>query len=407
MVRESAGILRDSVLQSILLIVFVGIVGIQAAPPALSSIGQTMGVPDGQLGLVMTAFFLPAALALPVVGFTADAYGRRPVAIGALVMYGLAGLAAALAQEFSVLLLLRALQGFAFPGLIPLSITLAGDFYTGEQGSLVQGLRVSINGIASTVTPALAGILAGIAWYYPFWLSASALPVAGFVYIFLPEPAQSDTNSHSGIAYLLTYVRAIGSALRDPALVVLLGAAFVSYFSRYALYTFLPLYAVRVLNASTATGGLLLSVIGVARILAPLLTGSAIRLTSRKRTLLSMLGVAAVSLAVIPLVGDVWVVAGVVSVYGIAMSLFLPVLNDSVSLMAPSEYRAGVVNTMELGKTAALGLSPAIFGIVLSLSNFTLLFGLAGTLLAGYVVFAALILGSETIGTAISQAEQS
>jgi MFS family permease len=398
--RRYAGLLTEPPLQAVLFLVFVGTIGIQAVPPALSSVGAALSVSDGQVGLVVTAFFLPAAVALPVVGFVADVYGRRPVAIVSLLVYGGAGLATALAGDFSVLLALRALQGVAFPGLIPLSITLAGDLYAGARGSVAQGLRISVNGLAATLTPAAAGVLAGIAWYYPFWLTALAFPVAAFVYVFLPETVAADTlerprGSISGT--LQSYVRSVAGALGDPALLVLIGGAFVTFFGRFAVYTFLPLYAVRELQASTAMGGLLLSVIGATRILVPLFAGAAVAAASRKASLVGALAVATVAVAVIPAVGNIWLLAVVVGVYGAAFSLFMPVLNDTVTAMAAPERRASVVNTMELGKTAAIGLSPAAFGVVLAVAGFSTLFVLAAGVLGAYAVVAAVVLASGAI----------
>lgn len=403
--NRSVEIVREPPLQSVLLLVFVGIVGIQAAPPALSSVGRALAVSNDQVGLVMTAFFLPAAIVLPVAGFAADVYGRRPVALVSLLIYGIAGLATAVAWDFSMLLLLRVIQGIAFPGLVPLSITLAGDFYTGEQGSLAQGLWFSMNGLAAMLTPAVAGILAGMIWYYPFLLSGLALPIAGFVYLFMPEPDRdggTDSDTQSGIAYLQSYLRSIVPSLRDPSLLVLLIGAFVAYFSRYAVYTFLPLFAVRVLHTSEATGGLLLSIIGATQIIVPLLTGTVLTLISRQRTLLGTLGIMTLVCIGIPMFTDIWVLSGIIGIYGMALSLFVPVLNDTVTAMAPADQRAGVVNAMELCKTLAIALSPAVFGVVLGLAGFTMLFVLAGVLPGLYALIGLLTLNRDPSHTSSS-----
>lgn len=383
-------LLADAKLLSVLSIMFAGTVGLQAVPPAIPSIAGGLVVADERVGLVVTAFFIPAAVALPVVGAVADMYGRRTVVLASLLLYGLSGVATVAIDTFEALLVLRALQGLAFPGLVPLSITLAGDMYTGARGSMAQGLRISVNGLAAVIVPAAAGVLAGVAWFYPFLLFLVAFPAFAFVYVFLPE-TKTDRGTDGAVA-VGDYVRAVAGELRSRTTLVLVVGAFVSFFAHYGVVTYVALYAVRELGASTAVGGLLLSALGVGRIVVPLLSGPAVRTTSRKRVLLGTLVVAAALLLAFPVFDAVPALAVVVAGYGATIALFFPVLNDTVAANSSTARRASVVNTMEFGKIVAIGASPAAYGFVIGAVGFDGVFVGSGVLLVGYALGAAVLL---------------
>jgi MFS family permease len=403
-------LLAEPPLLSVLGMLFAGIVGLQAVPIALPSVATALSVPDERVGLVVTAFFAAAAVTLPFVGAVADMFGRRRVALVSLAAYGTTGLATPFVGGFPALLVLRALQGAAFPGLVPLSVTLAGDLYAGTRGSMAQGLRISASGLAAAVTPTVAGVLAGIAWFYPFLLYALAFPVLAFALFFLPETgrgsdsgsAAADDDARPGGT--IQYVRDVAFELRDANLLVLVVGAFAVFFGRYAVMTFLPLYVVRELGGTTATGGLLLSLVGASRIAVPMLSGRAVAWLSRKRVLLGALAGTAGSIALLPLFPALSFVGAVAVAYGASTALFVPVLNATVTSMAAADQRASVVNTMELGKIVALSASPAFFGAVLGVAGFTAVFVLAGALLGAYAVVAGVLLDGAALRDARTEA---
>lgn len=193
----------DRRLLTILSINIVVITGNFTVLPALPAIGEALAVPDGRLGLVMIAFTLPTAVMIPIVGIVADLYGRRRVVLPALVLFGVAGLTTPLVGSFGALLVLRMIQGIAFAGTVPLTVTLVGDFFQGSTGATAQGLRSSSSGAGNLLAPAVAGILVGIAWFYPFYLYGLALGVFLLVAVTLLEPitgARADAEYPSGIA---------------------------------------------------------------------------------------------------------------------------------------------------------------------------------------------------------------
>mgnify|MGYP000078783745 CR=1 FL=1 len=82
--------------------------------PVLDSLVDPFGTSASQVGLMMSFFTAPPIVVIPLAGLLADRYGRKPVIVTSLLLFGLAGSAIALTTNFQVVLGLRLLQGVAF-----------------------------------------------------------------------------------------------------------------------------------------------------------------------------------------------------------------------------------------------------------------------------------------------------
>ncbi len=125
---------------------------------------------------VFSIFLLGSTLAMPVYGRLADLWGRRRLLLGGIALFTTGSLLCAVAPSMGVLVAARGLQGLGAGGLVPLSLTVAGDLYTLEERARVQGYFSSVWGLASVVGP-LAGAFLTIqfGWRSIF---VSVLPLA-------------------------------------------------------------------------------------------------------------------------------------------------------------------------------------------------------------------------------------
>lgn len=381
-------LLADPRLLAVVLLSLVGTLGNNVAAPALPAMGAGLGVPDGRLGLVVTAYTLPAMFAVPVAGVLADVYGRRAVVVPSLAAFGVVGSAVFLVDSFEAVLLLRGLQGVAFAGIMPMSVTILGDLYDGTRGSAAQGLRVSVNGVSSIAAPVAAGALSAIAWNYPFLLYALALPAVVIIYVVLPETARDVDDGGRLVGQLRQYGRTIRHELRVPRLRTLLVGGGVRDFVRYGLITFVPLFAVRTMDASFAAAGALLSVRGVGYILVSPLAGELVGAVSRRWALVGSLVVGAASMALLPFAPSLVWVGLLVLTFSVGDSVFSPVIKDAVT-DTTADARAGVVAGMNVAKYAAQTASPAFFGLVLATAGFDPVFYIGAAIAAAYAVVVA------------------
>jgi MFS family permease len=302
-----------------------------------------------------------------------------------LVVFGVAGVAIAFVDSFLAILVLRVVQGIGGAALIPVAITLIGDLYTGEIGSAAQGLRLSANGISSIALPAVAGFLAGIAWYHPFLLYAIALPTAVLAYVYVPETLDS-TGTTSLVAEVREYASAIRIEMADTDMAILLVGGFAQGFSYYALLTYVPLFAVDSLGATVFLAGMVLSARGIARIVLSPVSGTLLQYVSRRAALAGSLAVTALGLGLIGVSSSILWLGVLVAIFGIGDALFTPVHRDAITDLASEQRRGGVVSGMLILRQLGTTLSPPAFGLVLVFADFTTLFVLAAVVYAAYAV---------------------
>lgn len=364
--------------------------------PALPGISDAFGVSSSRIGITVTAYTLPTVFALPVSGVLADLYGRRKVVLPALTVFGLAGIAIAFVDSFGAVLVLLALHGVASAGLAPLTVTLLGDMYTGPQGATAQGGRVMALKTNNITVPAVVGVLAGISWNYPFFLYALVFLVVGVAYVYLPATTESSRSGTSqGFRETVReYTHTLRGELTDFGVALLVTGGGARDFVKYAVLTFVPLFAVQSLGASFAAAGATLSARGISGLIAAPLAGPLTATFGRKQVLVGAFGITAGGTVLIPAVPNVLALGVLVGVFGAGDALFSATIKDAVTDATTDEYRAGVISAMSMLKKLAKALSPAFFGVVLAVVGFDTLFFLAAAIAVGYGVLLAVALPS-------------
>jgi MFS family permease len=133
-------------------------------------IGDVGGLP--LYSWVFAIYLLTSTVTMPICGRLADIYGRRRVLTTAIVIFLSGAVACALAHTMPQLILARALQGFGAAGLVPISLTVAGDIYSIEERAKVQGLFSSVWGLASLVGPLIgAWMTISFGWRSIFFIN--------------------------------------------------------------------------------------------------------------------------------------------------------------------------------------------------------------------------------------------
>jgi MFS family permease len=389
-------LLQDPRLTSILLLSGAGILGTQLVPPVLPAIQSSLGVSDAQIGLVMTALFLPAMVLTPVVGAICDIYGRRPVSLASIAGFGVAGVAIYFAPSFEVLLALRVVQGICFAALTPLSVAFIGDYFQGEEGTTAQGIRSSTNGAVIIVAPAVAGALADIAWNLPFLIYLVTLPAMVYIYYNFPEPEAFESSiGGSVVAEARTWARGVAQSLNDRNLLLLILGGFTLFLVRYSMFTIAPLLATRTIGLSASTVGIVFSLMGVVRVIVSPQAGRLAAWLPRKTGFAITMSVVGTSMVVFAVAVSLWMLVAAAIVYAVGQSLFNPTLNDTVTVAAPADNRAGVVSALQSSKNLANTMGPALASLLLALTGFRTVFLAAGGVVLLYVLILVIWLDPE------------
>jgi MFS family permease len=139
------------------------------------------------IGLVVTLPSLGIVLTAGGAGWLNDRFGRRPVMIGSMLLYGAAGLAALLTTSLWALLVTRFLLGVAIGGTMTSAMAMIADRYRGPGLVGFMSTQAVVMSAASMVFVIAGGILGEWGWQYPFLVYAAGFLMIPVVMNLLPE----------------------------------------------------------------------------------------------------------------------------------------------------------------------------------------------------------------------------
>jgi MFS transporter, ACDE family, multidrug resistance protein len=366
------------------------VMGVNFIQPALPALTQPFGISDAALGLVMTMLTAPAIFLAPVFGVVADLFGRRLLLAWGLIFYGIFGAAMAFAPTFTWLLFFRAIQGVAYSAVIPLTIVLIGDLLEGDNEIGGQGLKVFLDRVGYFVLPPLGGLLATIAWYWPFTCYFLTVPLGIAAFFWMPETKGQRMNGAKG------YLGDVMRLTRHPRLLVAFSAGFMRFFLDYGFLTYFPLFLVRTQGISTATAGLLYIFFSVG---AMITSSQAARLAAgRDKTHLLFVAflVSGIAVIAVPFIPGVWLTGSALFFYGLANGVISPMQKSLLTQNAPAEMRGGIVSFDRLIQQVSKTTSTSIVGLLLVTAELRTIFWFLGILSVASVVLMAALLPRST-----------
>ncbi len=206
----------------ILLVLFVGVLmgalDIAIVGPALPAIQAAFAVDERTVSWLFTSYVLLNLVGTPMLAKLADAFGRRPIYILSVSLFAAGSLVVALAPNFDVVLLGRAVQGFGAGGIFPVASAVIGDTFPAEKRGRALGLIGAVFGLAFLVGPILGGVLLLFSWH---WLFLVNLPIAagiiGATLRILPagRPAARKPFDWPGMAVLAGMLTALAYGLNQ------------------------------------------------------------------------------------------------------------------------------------------------------------------------------------------------
>ena len=126
---------------------------------AALTISQDFGHVSSQSWL-LTSYLLASLITTPIYGRASDRWGRRPLFLIALVLFGFGSLLAALAPSFLFLVVARTVQGLGAGGLFSLAFAVIADILAPRERGRYILFFVAIFGSSSILGPLIGGIIA-------------------------------------------------------------------------------------------------------------------------------------------------------------------------------------------------------------------------------------------------------
>src|SRR5262249_10350964 len=133
--------------------------------PSLPAIGEALAATPAAVQLTISAYLIGFGAGQVVYGPLSDRLGRKPVMLGALLLFCAATLACAAAPSIAVLIGARAVQAFGAAGAIVLARAVVRDLYEGARAGRELSLMAAAMGLAPIVGPVIGSILqAAFGW---------------------------------------------------------------------------------------------------------------------------------------------------------------------------------------------------------------------------------------------------
>ncbi len=365
----------------IISITFIAVLGVSSITPVFPLLTKEFSITPQRVGLLITTYTLPGVLLTPLFGVFADRFGRKPILVPSLFLFGIAGSACAFMEQFKWILIFRLLQGTGGASLNSINVTVLGDLYEGNTRDTAMGYNSSILSIGTALYPAIGGALALLGWRVPFLLPISAIPL-GFITLFLlqsPKPQNTQTMN----AYLRNALDGLKN--RDIVMIfviclatfIILYGSFISYFPFLLEHTF---------NANSLSIGLVMAGMSVATALSSFQLGKLSKKRSKRQLLIIAFGIFFLTLILIPIIPFYIGVIITVTIFGGAVGLTIPSLQTILAEKTDMRHRAAFMSingmVIRLGQT----IGPVLMGYMFKTTGIEGTFFM-GAVIAGIIVF--------------------
>jgi EmrB/QacA subfamily drug resistance transporter len=169
--RETAAPNRPWVFAAALSATFMSAIEGTIVATAMPSIVASLGGFE-LFSWVFTSYLLAQAATIPVYGKLADLFGRKHVLFFGIGVFLAGSLLCGFAWSMPSLVAFRVLQGLGAGGVMPVSQTVVGDLYRGEERARMQGFISMTFGSAAILGPIVgAALVEHAGWPAVFWVN--------------------------------------------------------------------------------------------------------------------------------------------------------------------------------------------------------------------------------------------
>ncbi|MDF2702546.1 MAG: Arabinose efflux permease [Rubrobacteraceae bacterium] len=325
----------------------------------LKDIAEDLSISVASAGLLVTVFAATFAVGSPVLVVAAGNVGRRRLLVGALVLFALAKVAAALAPSFSVLLGARVAAACGAAVFTPVASAVATSFAPPELRGRALSVRTMGVNIAWLVGVPLGTVVGGhYGWRTSFVLVAVLATGAALgVRALLPAV---EASARGGFPSNLRVVK-------SGAVVAGLGLTILALMASFVVLTYVRPVLENLTHLATGGVGLMLAVFGLASIPGALLSGYVADRWGCRISMITVLAVLSVSLfsfSVLPAAqaGSVLTVLGTVAAlvaWSVAAFAFLPLQQYRLIEVAPEGQNAALAlnaSAIQAGQGIGAGL---------------------------------------------------
>lgn len=351
---------------SIILIVFIDLLGFSLIIPLLPYYAKTFNASATVIGLLLASYAAAQLIGAPLLGRASDKYGRRPILLISVLGTFLGFLLFGFSNSLVMLFASRILQGIT-GGNLSVAQAYITDVTDAKSRNRGLGLIGAAFGMGFIIGPALGGILSGINFHIPAFVAASLSFInLLLISLWLPESLTPEKRAQMSGSKPAITLNAFLQALRRPLSGPLLITRFFFGLAFAILQSIFSLFVLVRFNMNVTTTGLVLTYVGVVSVF----------------TQAWLVGKLSQKFA-----DQVLIISGIIFMtFGLAAWAFAPTVALMVLSVTPIALAGGLLNTIlssALTKTVEPQEVGGILGLSTSIESFT---RVLSPLLGGYLL---------------------
>lgn len=351
---------------SIILIVFIDLLGFSLIIPLLPYYAKTFNASATVIGLLLASYAAAQLIGAPLLGRASDKYGRRPILLISVLGTFLGFLLFGFSNSLSMLFASRILQGIT-GGNLSVAQAYITDVTDTKSRNRGLGLIGAAFGLGFIIGPALGGILSGINLHIPAFVAASLSFInLLLILLWLPESLTPEKRIQASGSRPAITLNAFLQALRRPLSGPLLITRFFYGLAFAILQSIFSLFVLERFDMNVTTTGLVLTYVGVVSVFTQAwLVGKLSQHFPDQKLIISGI---------------------VIMTFGLAAWAFAPTVALMVLSVTPIALAGGMLNTIlssALTKTVEPQEVGGILGLSTSIESFT---RVLSPLLGGYLL---------------------
>lgn len=202
--------MQKHTLITLLLSVFIALLGIGIIVPIMPVFAKELGAGGFALGMIIAAFSVTRGLFQPIVGNLSDRWGRKGFLMSGLLIYGIVGLLIPMAIDVNHLILIRGFHGVGSAMIVPIGMAYMSLLApAGHESRYMSYLNVAIFcGIGCG--PIIGGILSDLWGFSSVFYTMAGLSLTALLLVVIYMPRQvpgAEVNEGDFVKSLVSMVR--------------------------------------------------------------------------------------------------------------------------------------------------------------------------------------------------------
>lgn len=168
-----------------------------AISPALGLIAKAF--PEASPTMIKLILTAPSIVIIPfsfLSSYLTSKLRKRTIIMIGLFIYLIGGIGPQFVPTIELLLALRLILGAGVGLLMPISMSLINDYFTGKERTKMMGYNSAFSNFGGIVTMLLAGWLATFGWRVPFNVYFLGLVIFVLIFFFLPKGEVQERSAH-------------------------------------------------------------------------------------------------------------------------------------------------------------------------------------------------------------------